>query len=446
MIEGGMSFESEILATVIPDRSLREDVDKASSDLVRRVREVASDYDIDLEVRLVGSVAKDTYVGDPDLDVFILFPEDAPRETLEKVGLSIGHKVVVGEERYAEHPYIHGMFQGFQVDLVPCYKLADAQHIKSAVDRTPFHTEYILLNLQPEQHDQVRLLKQFMKGIGVYGADAKVCGFSGYLAELLILKCGDFVGVIKEAAVWKSGTTISLAEEGDGSFRSPLVFIDPVDRNRNVASALSVDSFAVFISACGQYSKRKDRRFFFPDPVRPLGMDEIVLRLARLGTKVVAIRTDRPDLTDDNLYPQTQRTADGLIGLLEQYGFRVIDHAYLIDEKVSFVIMLENDRLSDCTLHTGPPVWVSNSEKFLERWRKDGASIPFIKEGRWVVMADREHTYASDMLRKRFKNAALGNAFRKLECIEVFDHAATLVPGFEDVLSKMMDKRFAWER
>ncbi len=60
-------------------------------------------------------------------------------------------------------------------------------------------------------------------------------------------------------------------------------------------------------------------------------MDEIVLRLARLGTKVVAIRTDRPDLTDDNLYPQTQRTADGLIGLLEQYGFRVIDHAYLIE-------------------------------------------------------------------------------------------------------------------
>ncbi len=103
-----------------------------------------------------------------------------------------------------------------------------------------------------------------MKGIGVYGAVNKVCGFSGYLAELLILKCGDFVGVIKEAAVWKSGTTISLAEEGDGSFRSPLVFIDPVDRDRKAASALSVDSFAVFISACGQYSKRKDRRFFFP--------------------------------------------------------------------------------------------------------------------------------------------------------------------------------------
>jgi tRNA nucleotidyltransferase (CCA-adding enzyme) len=190
----------------------------------------------------------------------------------------------------------------------------------------------------------------------------------------------------------------------------------------------------------------KDRRFFFPERHRSLGMKEISSRLERLGTKVLAVRTRRPDLTDDNLYPQIQRTEDGLIGLLEQYEFKIIDHAYLVGDRITFIMMLESDRLSDCTLHLGPPVWVENSERFLERWRKDGASPPFINDGRWVVMADRECPCASDLLRKRFKDAALGNAFRKLEDIEVFDHRSTVVPEFEEALSKMLDKRFAWER
>ena len=441
-----MFIENEMLETVVPDRTIRKRIDQAASDLVEAVERSAAVHGMDLTVRLVGSVAKDTYVGDPDIDVFIMFPEDTPRPVLEKIGLSIGREVVGGEERYAEHPYIHGIFNGFQVDLVPCYRLKDALHIKSAVDRTPFHTEYILNNLGKEQHDQVRLLKQFLKGVGVYGADAKVCGFSGYLAELLILKYGDFIQAIKEGSMWTAGTVLSMAEEGDGGFRSPLVFIDPVDRNRNVASALSADAFATFVWACGEYLRSADRRFFYPARAAPFEVSEISDRLARLGTKVVAVRTIRPDLTDDNLYPQLRKTADGLIALLDQFGFKVVDSAYLATETVIFVMMLEDDRLSDCTLHLGPPVWVSNSEKFLERWQKEGTGQPFIKDGRWVVMARREHPQASDLLMERFMDAALGSSFRKLDYVEVYGNEAALMPEFQEVLSKMLDKRFSWER
>jgi tRNA nucleotidyltransferase (CCA-adding enzyme) len=439
-----MSIESEMLAAVIPDDLLRKRVGKASADLVTKVREAAACFPIDLGVRLVGSVAKDTFVGDPDIDVFIMFPEETPRATMDEVGLSIGRKVVTGEERYAEHPYIHGFFEGFEVDLVPCFNLADAHHIKSAVDRTPFHTDYICSHLIPEQRDQVRLLKQFMKGVGVYGADAKVSGFSGYLAELLILRYGDFQGAVTAATAWTAGTALSLDGEGNG-FRSPLVFIDPVDRNRNVASAVSADSFAVFIHACTEYSRNPDSRFFFPNPVEPLELVQIEERLQRLGTKVVAVRTVRPELTDDNLYPQVQRTAEGLAGLLGQFGFVVIDRAYLVGDDISFVMMLENDNLSDCTLHLGPPVWVANSEKFLEKWRSEGIGLPFIIDGKWAVMARREYASASDLLLKRFKDAALGSSFRKLDDILVLDHEMTLEPGSEKVLSKMLDKRFSWE-
>ena len=441
-----MSFESDMLASVSPDTPLRDRVNGAASALMALVNEVASAYPVDLQIRLVGSVAKDTYVGDPDIDVFILFPEETPRVTLERIGLSIGHRAVEGEERYAEHPYVHGTFQGFQVDLVPCYRLSDASHIKSAVDRTPFHTDYILSNLRLEQHDQVRLLKQFMKGVGVYGADARVGGFSGYLAELLILKYGDFSNTVAAGSNWMSGTALTLAGKDAGGFRSPLVFIDPVDQNRNVASALAVDRFATFVYACQEFSRENDRRFFFPEPANPLTIDEISKRLDILGTKIVAVRTERPELTDDNLYPQTQKTADGLVALLGQYGFIVVDQAYWVADKVTFVMMLEADKLSECTIHTGPPVWVENSEKFLERWKKEGASLPFIKGSKWVVMARREHPYAANLLQKRFKEAALGSAFRKMDGFEVLDHQTIVTPGFEEIVSQIMDKRFAWER
>ena len=61
-------------------------------------------------------------------------------------------------------------------------------------------------------------------------------------------------------------------------------------------------------------------------------------------------------------------------------------------------------------------------------------------------MAEREHPYAADLLRERYREAALGSSFRKMETVEVFDHSATLVPEFQGLLSKILDKRFAWER
>jgi tRNA adenylyltransferase (EC 2.7.7.25) len=54
----------------------------------------------------------------------------------------------------------------------------------------------VISNLHREQKDEVRLLKKFMKGIGVYGAEIKVKGFSGYVAELLVYFYDSFRNVL----------------------------------------------------------------------------------------------------------------------------------------------------------------------------------------------------------------------------------------------------------
>ncbi|HQQ25676.1 MAG TPA: nucleotidyltransferase domain-containing protein, partial [Methanomassiliicoccales archaeon] len=176
-----MSLEEEVLRKLRPRAGTVRRLEEAVERLKRSTDASISRSGLDLRTMLVGSVAKGTYVGEPDIDLFVLFPEDVERKDLERVGLRIGQEVLGGETRYAEHPYTHGEMDGFEVDLVPCYEVKDASQIRSAVDRTPFHTRFVLSHLDDGKRDQVLLLKQFMKGIGVYGAEAKVQGFSGYL-------------------------------------------------------------------------------------------------------------------------------------------------------------------------------------------------------------------------------------------------------------------------
>ena len=117
---------------------------------------------------VVGSIARDTWVkGDRDLDVFMLFSPDLPREVLEAEGLALARSVArkftdTFCEKYAEHPYINATIESIDVDLVPCYNVASAASIQSAVDRTPFHTRYITEKINGLV-DDVLLAKQFAK-------------------------------------------------------------------------------------------------------------------------------------------------------------------------------------------------------------------------------------------------------------------------------------------
>ena len=43
--------------------------------------------------------------------------------------------------------------------------------MESAADRTQFHTEFMLENLSGPMKNNVRLLKQFLKNNGIYGAE-----------------------------------------------------------------------------------------------------------------------------------------------------------------------------------------------------------------------------------------------------------------------------------
>lgn len=395
---------------------------------------------------LVGSVAKGTYLRDPDIDIFLRFPKEIKKDMLKRLGLEIGKAIIPdGFAKYAEHPYWHGTYEGFEVDIVPCYRITSPDEKMSAVDRTPFHTEYVKRNLKEWQKDEVRLLKTFLKGIGAYGAEAKVQGFSGYMTELLILKYGDFISTLKNVANWRKKVYLHLEDEGE-NFRDPVVFIDPVDPHRNAASAVSEEKKSLFIYASQRYLEEPSIKFFFPEKIKPLNREKILKLVEERGTYFYVISFPRPDMVEDNLYPQMRRTLEIFVDILRD--FHPVNSLYQVTSShVHFIIELERDLLPNVKKHCGPPVWHENSKNFLSRWRGKALRGPYIVRYRWFADILRNERSVKEVLEKRISNYKLGKYFENNKGKMVIDKMENVIDELNmESLTEFLMFKFPWER
>jgi len=433
----------EVLLQIKPNASETERIRDVSTELKNVVESYLSGIDIDIKVRFVGSVAKGTFLSDPDLDIFLMFPNTVSREELENIGLKAGEDVLHGERMYAEHPYTRGKFRGMEVDMVPCYALESTDKLLSAVDRTPFHTDYVLSKLSDGQKDDVRLLKAFMKGIGAYGAEPNTRGFSGYMCELLVIHYGSFENVVKAAAGWREGVTIAVEKRGPPMF-GPMVVYDPVDSKRNVSSAVYIDTLALFIVACKSYLAEPDLRFFFPVPRRPMNRLELRRVTKHHGSRLLTVRFDRPDANSDNIHSQIWKTQYALEKKLNAYSFNVLRAVHDLDKRIIIVFELERDELSKTFKHIGPPVWVRSSETFLNKWKDNEHGRPFIEEGQWTVVAERRHDTAAEMLMDEAAMAGIGREI-ELETMTILEHYKTLSKTDSLLLTELLDPKHPWE-
>jgi CCA-adding enzyme len=356
---------------------------------------------------LVGSAARNTWLsGDRDIDIFIAVPEDGNLGDALEIAREIAP---VHEERYAEHAYVHARIDGFDVDLVPCYDVRDPSKIKSAVDRTPFHSRYVSERIRGLE-DEVLLLKQFMKGVGVYGSDLRTGGFSGYLAELLVIRYGSFLRVLEGASSWRPGTRINLAP--GANIMAPLVVIDPVDPKRNVAAALTLDRMFQFVAAARCFLRSPDISFFFPLEAHTMSPDEIRAEIERRGTEFILLEIDAPDMVDDVLYPQMRKAEASIKNLLEREGFQVlrsdVDLVRGEDVRARLLFELSIWELPSVRIHIGPPVWEADHVSRFVKGHTSPLSGPYIDNGRLVVEIPRRYRKAVDLLEGEVHKISLG--------------------------------------
>jgi tRNA nucleotidyltransferase (CCA-adding enzyme) len=386
---------------VTPDPEERERLERAAADLLERTEWLAADLPVETDVLRVGSTARGTWLaGDRDIDVFVRFPPDLPREDLESYGLAVGREVLPdGRAEYAEHPYVTGEVGGFDVDLVPCYRVERATEARSAVDRTPFHTSYIEGAITDDLAAEVRVLKAFLTARRIYGSDLRTRGFSGYLTELLVLAFDGFRPLIEAAADWHPPVELDPEDHGTRSFDDPLVVIDPTDPERNVAAVLSEANLARFQHHARALLADPSADRFEPDDREPLDREALSAHLDRRGTTPIGLRFEAPDVVEDQLYPQLEKSRRSLVDELNRRGFAVLRSAAFADDTAVLLLECAIPTLPAVERHVGPPVAVrEHAASFHDAYEGSDVYGPFVEGGRYVVEREREHASAVELL------------------------------------------------
>ena len=392
---------SRVRERVLPGPEERERLRSTAAELTERTRAAIADLPVEADVVQVGSTARGTWVsGDRDIDLFVRFPANLDREQLEEYGLAVGHAVLPdGHEEYAEHPYVKGTYDGFDVDLVPCHDVAEAGELISAVDRTPFHDAYLSARLDADLADDVVLAKAFLKGIGAYGSDLRTEGFSGYLTELLVAELGGFRPLVESARSWHPPMEFDPEGHAERTFEDPLVVVDPTDPTRNVAAVLSAANLARFQHYARDLLATPREEPFEPWTAEPLDAGAVRDHLDRRGTTPVAVVFDAPDVVDDQLWPQLRRSLDGTVRGLDDRGFETLRARAMVGDgrnRAALYVEVETPSRPAVERHEGPPVAVrKHADRFYESYADDvdpDTYGPFIEGNRYVVERERQFT------------------------------------------------------
>ena len=431
------------------DEEIRR-VKEATAWIIRQINEKAHELNIPAKAVCVGSVARNTWIrGEEDIDIFILLPEEFTTRELEEKGLRLAKSVFSKyEERYASHPYIHAFFsfQGaeMEADIVPCFEVKSASEIKSAVDRTPFHNAYLSARISGLE-DDVRLLKQFLKTLHIYGAEQRTMGFSGYLCELLILHHDGFIQLMKSAAHWRFGHRIDM--EGHGTYRGdePLIVIDPVDPKRNVAASVSAFSFARFIDAARAFISRPSIKYFFREETE-MSRDEFIRNIHERGTDFVMLCFDAPPVVDDVLFPQLRKAEKSIRRLIQNNGFSVMRSAVGAEGGKAFLIYeIACGTLPAVKMHTGPPVTAEiHAEKFKTKHLSRNRVVRIDECGRLVAEVPRRHRSVLSLLKDTKELMKCGLGKHVSEIIERSQYEVMINDEikFFDGLGKFLRKYF----
>jgi len=422
----------QVLKNITPAKEDRARVEAIARELELKVTLACKREGIAAIVRVEGSVAKDTWLKEnPDIDIFMRLPTSIARKNLGDVALKIA-KNAAGSykqiERFAEHPYLQLTVEDYRVDIVPCYDSKPGEW-QSATDRTPYHTDYIKKHLNKDLRGEVRLLKKFMQGIGVYGAEIKVGGFSGYLCELLVMKYRSFTQTIEAFAGYNKRVIIDIENfyanrEKDLSllFREPLVIIDPVDKGRNVASAVQSAKLYDFVGAARAFLKKPDQAFFYPPKTQTFTISKLKSLLENRGTSTIFLVIEQINAVPDVLWGQLYKTKRALKKLIELNEHKVLKDAVWSNEKTTsiFIFDLDQQVLSNIKKHLGPPLErEAEGENFLAKYTDNKAVIsgPYIEDGRWMVMVRRKATDVVDLLKTKLaeggKNAGVAELIAK---------------------------------
>ena len=189
-------------------------------------------------------------------------------------------------------------------------------------------------------------------------------------------------------------------------FNEPLIVVDPVDKNRNVAAAVSLQKMSEFVAASRNFLKEPSASYFNSKEVHT-DLKYIKNEFTKRGTKTLLLSFKTPDVPIDALYPQIRKTENSIVNLMERKGFKIFGSDSWSDDKELVIILLEFSvwKLPEIKKHLGPQLWfIDNQEKYLKKYNEKA----WIEGDRWVAAVERDYPKAEFLLKVSLTNIKIG--------------------------------------
>lgn len=266
-----------VLEKIKPSEEEMEKADKVIDKFVKEAGKRAKKKQIKAEVFVGGSSGKGTVVRrkKQDIDVFVRF--EKTKDMIKLESLIPGKKIKI----HGSRDYFKADFLGLSFEVVPVLKISKPEQAENITDLSYFHVSYVnnRIKKNPGLREDILLAKAFCFANNVYGAESYVRGFSGYSLELLIIYYKSFEKMIRDMSkvnVKKKmvidiekkykGKNV-LNEMNEAKLVSPIIFVDPTFRERNVLAGLSYETFVKFQTACKKFLKKPSEKFFFTQKI-----------------------------------------------------------------------------------------------------------------------------------------------------------------------------------
>lgn len=394
-----MKILKQIEKTSIPSTKLQEHKKSIVDNVLDLVQKQITKYPQVTGIEIGGSYAKGTWLPEKaDIDIFIKFQTSVSEKDFANLGKKIGFDSLKDFKpyvRYAEHPFVEAKIKDTKVNLVPCYDVEEGKW-KSSADRSTFHTKFMKESLSESMKNEVRILKRFLMNNDIYGAEIAKQSFSGYVAEVLVLNFGNFLGVIKAVSDIKQGQIIGNATK---EFDTPIVIMDPIDSKRNLAAAISTDNIGKFVFVSRAFLKNPSIRFFKPRKIQKATKNVT-------GNTLVLTFKYKPR-SPDIIWGQVKRATNSIATQIEQAGFVVLKKSALVDENASsaaLLFVLQSVILDERYLRIGPDFFSADfSEKFIFANKKKSIMMWVNDDGKVCSLQKRPQPDALLLVRNLLK-------------------------------------------
>ena len=357
-----------------------------------------------------GSVGKGTCLpGIRDVDYFMRFDlkkygEEDISSVCETV-LSAVYKDVLRLK--GSRDYYRIETKEFEIEIIPVLHIRSIKQAKNLTDQSPFHVNWIKKRVKANKtlDFEMRLAKQFFRASSVYGAESWIGGFSGHVTEILVAQYGGFEKLLKALVKWNDKTIIDIenAYKGkdvleilDGAkTHGPLIVVDPIDKDRNAAAALSLEKFELLKEKASEFLKKPHKKYF----------DEIEITLADVKKmakrdKAFIWKAPPEDKKLDVSGAKMVKYLEKIERMFKENEFIVVDSGMYWNKRDDGLVWVFVDKkeLSKRQLIKGPPTY--SMQNHIVAFKKKYARQKNWREGyNYYAEINRKYSKAEQIMR-----------------------------------------------